>query len=286
MFKFRIMPIFTKGLKRRIQQNFNNIKELKDDPVELPRFLASCKYFYNLIAPSKHQVQIVIDAMRLKVNNPTFLAIQNKELKSFADFEAALKDQYYKKMPLIVFYVKIFDIKQEDDESVKSFARRLLTYQKTALVKNDGHNFNLDKIMIEALSSGLNDNLKDFARNYKTEDFDELVEALKEQESIPTAITKAPEGGPKNDELSKYNSRYEGKTTYLNPGNFKELLASTDNKDQQRREKVLKTCRDEVLPQIVLQDLNSYNYSSENNNGMGKVLKAFKIAAKIINPNK
>ena len=170
-------------MEKRIQDNLRLIKELENNSVELPRFLASCRSVYNLIKPeTAEEILAVIDLFKQKLNCSIFLTFQNKNLKTFDEFEVALKNHYFKKTPAYAFYVQTFNIKQGPEESVNSYVSRLLDHKSIFLMQNDGKDMNLENIMLHALINGLTDKLMLFARIRVNTTFEELVTALQEQE--------------------------------------------------------------------------------------------------------
>ena len=166
-----------------IYKHLKHVNELKDDSIELPKFLSAARTCFDLIKPtSQEDIKKVINFLRQKLNSSIFLAFQDKEFASFEDFENELKSHYYKKTPSISFYMQIFNTKQKADESVNSYVNRLVSHKNVYLMQNDDDDLNLEKIMLQALINGLTGKLKLFAEFRKNVDFKELVAALKEQE--------------------------------------------------------------------------------------------------------
>ena len=170
-------------LNKRIMENYKLVKDLPDDAKELPKFLASCRTLFNIINPeSIEEIRVVINFLKQKLSSAIFLSFQDKTFNSLAEFENSLKSHYLRKISSLNFYINILSLKQKHGESVRSFINRLNIKKNEFLFQNNSSELNLNEILIQALTNGLEPRLSLYAQLKCEKDFDTLVKNIEEVE--------------------------------------------------------------------------------------------------------
>ena len=167
------------SINRKLNENYKLVQDLPDDAKELPKFLASCKCLYKLINPvGDDEVEQVIDFLKRKLNSEIFITFQEKVFNNYEEFEASLKKHYLRKIPSYNFYMNIMSSKQKQNETVRSFMNRLTRKKNEFLQQNQPSQLDLNDILIQAFSNGLEPRLKIFAQMRDETSIDALVSKI------------------------------------------------------------------------------------------------------------